>query len=196
MIREVWKDIEGYNGKYQISNLGKIRSLYTISSKGKRYYRVKELKLGKTKKGYLQTRLCKNGSMKNGGVRVHRLVAIYFLPNFNSLSQVNHKDGNKENNVVNLDNLYGESTNLEWCTNQQNAIHAQERGLNPSLKRLSENYNAKSVNQYTLDGTYIRTYNCLKEAAIDCGLKNACRITTACKDWKHTSGGYRWRFKK
>lgn len=184
-IEEEWKYVEGFENKYQISNYGNIRSLYTERN-GKRHYRIKNLKWGKITKGYFGIRLCLRGKMVSSP-RAHRLVAEAFIPNPNNLPQVNHIDGNKENNCV---------TNLEWCTNQQNALHSQEHGLNPSFKRLSENFNARCVEQYTLDWNYIRDYECIKEAAIDCGLKNTTRIIDACKNPNHSSGGYRWKYKK
>lgn len=99
---EIWKDIAGYEGLYQISNYGNIRN-----SKGRL------LKYYENHKGYYKVGLNKNG--KNSKFRVHRLVAQMFIPNPHEYPQVNHIDGNKQNNNV---------TNLEWCTNTENQIHA------------------------------------------------------------------------
>ena len=117
---EVWKDLPNYEGIYQISNYGSIRSLdhYVKSKVNKRiqYGRVRKPQL--SKKGYLQISIIKNGKKLNTGI--HRLVAIAFIPNINNYEQVNHIDSNKLNNNV---------SNLEWCTNKQNADHATKNNL-------------------------------------------------------------------
>lgn len=100
---EIWKNIEGYYGKYQVSSWGRIRN----AEKGR------ILTPYKTNKGYLKVGLFV-GNHKTEKHRVNRLVAKAFIPNPNNFPQVNHKDGNKENNSV---------TNLEWITNEGNAKH-------------------------------------------------------------------------
>ena len=100
---EIWRDIKDYEGLYQISNLGNVKSLYRKCSKnGNR-------SIGTDNKGYKRLYLNKNGKRKSH--RVHRLVASAFIPNDKNFPQVNHKDENKENNRVD---------NLEWCTNEYN----------------------------------------------------------------------------
>lgn len=108
-MKEVWKDIPGYEGMYQISNLGRVKSLGSTIREG---WNLKEkiLKLTKEPKGYLKVGLRKNGKIKT--VRVHRLVAESFVANPENLPEVNHKDENKENNLAD---------NLEWCTTKYNA---------------------------------------------------------------------------
>lgn len=103
---EIWKNIEGYNGKYQVSSWGKIRNAETGTI----------LKPYRNSKGYLKVGLHVKGKRIPVKHRVNRLVAQAFIPNPNNLPQVNHKDGNKENNSF---------TNLEWVTNEENYIHAQ-----------------------------------------------------------------------
>ena len=100
---EIWKDIEGYEGLYQVSSWGRVKSTY-------RGGRV--LKGRKTKTGYLRINLCKNRNVKE--YLVHRLVAQAFIPNPQNKPQVNHIDEDKENNHVN---------NLEWCTAKENVNH-------------------------------------------------------------------------
>lgn len=100
-VGEVWKDIKGYEGLYQVSNFGRVKSLF-------RYKKI--LKLCKSESGYLCVNLYKNKKMKR--ITVHRLVAENFI-NKPTL-EVNHKDGNKENNFI---------SNLEWVTTKENIIH-------------------------------------------------------------------------
>ena len=94
---EVWKDIKGYEGTYQVSSYGRVRSKNGIR------------KPQRDKYGYYQIGLHKNGNRKF--FKVHRLVAQAFIPNINNFPQINHKDEDKSNNKVN---------NLEWCTNKYN----------------------------------------------------------------------------
>lgn len=105
MEEEIWKDVSGYEGLYQISNKGRIKSF--INNKG--ICREKILKLVLKKTGYLQITLHKNKQQKV--FRVHKLVALAFLPNPNNLPFINHKDENKSNNCVD---------NLEWCDEKYN----------------------------------------------------------------------------
>lgn len=107
-MQEIWKDIKEYEGLYQISNLGNVKSLK----------RNKLLKPIKDKDGYLCVTLYKMCKLKEK--KVHRLVAQTFILNPENKPQVNHIDGNKQNNVVN---------NLEWCTRLENIEHAWKIGL-------------------------------------------------------------------
>ena len=107
---EQWKPIEGTDGKYEVSNLGRVRT------NGKR---PGMLKLTKQKSGYRYAMIqLSNGKQKN--CRVHRLVAEHFLPNPDNMKEVNHKDGNKDNN---------RADNLEWCTRSHNVKHSFDTGL-------------------------------------------------------------------
>ena len=108
---EIWKDIKGYEGKYQISNSGKVKSI--------NYHRGNSSRLliprCSTKNGnelYLYVVLCKNSKVHT--YKIHRLVAEYFVPNVDNKPYVNHKDGNKHNNNV---------ENLEWVTPLENNLH-------------------------------------------------------------------------
>lgn len=107
---EKWKDVENTNGKIQVSNYGRIRSLL----KGSPYI----LKQSKDEKGYLRVKVTIDRKVYS--FKVHRLVAKAFIPNDNNLPQVNHKDGDKSNNNY---------LNLEWISNYDNAHHAIENGL-------------------------------------------------------------------
>lgn len=112
MKEEIWKDIKGYEGYYQVSNLGNVRSvdrIVTYSDGIKCLHKGKILKLKKDRYGYLNSYLCKNSKVKT--ITIHRLVAENFLPNPNNLPEINHKDENKDNNCV---------SNLEFCTHLYN----------------------------------------------------------------------------
>lgn len=112
-MSEIWKDIKGYEGLYQVSNLGRV---YNIK-------RNKYKKPSKDKDGYLYVGISKQGKSKN--YKVHRLVAEAFISNLENKPQVNHIDGNKLNNVV---------KNLEWVTSKENIIHAHKIGLSYNAK--------------------------------------------------------------
>ena len=101
MEKEIWRPIKGYEGWYEVSSYGRVRSLdrVIIHSDGrKRLFKGRILKPKKYQNGYLFCDLCKNGQMKN--VIIHRLVAQAFLPNPDNLPEVNHKDENKTNNFI------------------------------------------------------------------------------------------------
>jgi hypothetical protein len=121
---EIWKDIEGYEGYYQVSNFGRVKSLNVF---GKEKHR----KLQTDKNGYLVIGLRKLGKEKN--CKVHRLVALTFIPNSNNKKTINHIDGVKTNNQV---------SNLEWATYSENMTHAFITGLKPNQSG-SKNWQAK-----------------------------------------------------
>lgn len=102
--KQIWRDIPNYEGLYQVSNTGRVRSLNY-----RRTAKTKVRKQGTNKLGYKNVNLCKDGKRK--GYLVHRLVAQAFIPNPNNYPVVNHKDENPSNNTV---------WNLEWCTQEYN----------------------------------------------------------------------------
>jgi hypothetical protein len=114
---EKWKDIKGYEGYYQVSNLGNVKSLDRVVWNGKVFHK----RIGKILKPkgdrYYELCLTKQGKLKK--VYIHRLVAQAFIPNPNNKAEVNHMDGNKVNNHI---------SNLEWCTSKENKKHAWENG--------------------------------------------------------------------
>ena len=116
-MNEIWKQIEGYEGLYEVSNLGKVKRLpITLHS---RFYKEKLLTISYNPgTGYYFVSLRKNEHNKN--YSLHRLVAMTFIANPDNLPEVNHKDGKKSNNCVD---------NLEWCTSKENIEHAIRSGL-------------------------------------------------------------------
>ncbi len=108
---EIWKEIKGYEGLYEVSDLGRVRSLdrYVSYVNGQKHLHKGKVLSPGVSNGYLQVSLCKNGEIKHP--LVHRLVADAFIPNPDNLPQVNHKDENPSNNMV---------VNLEWCSSEYN----------------------------------------------------------------------------
>ena len=139
---EIWLDIKGYEGSYQVSSLGRVKSLARVIEYRKGIYGNKKeiiLKTFKDRKGYLKYKLCKNGKEKS--VISHRLVALAFLHNLNQKPEVNHINGIKDDNRL---------ENLEWCTSSENTIHA----LNEKLKipqKVSEHGMSKLTEEKVLE---------------------------------------------
>ena len=127
---EIWKDITGYEGIYQISNHGRVRRIWK-KSRTNPEGKLKILKMSITGYGYYSLYLFKNGKRKQ--YTIHKLVAVEFIENPLNKPQVNHIDGNKINNHVD---------NLEWCTCSENIKHAYKTGLKKA-KTGADHYNSK-----------------------------------------------------
>jgi hypothetical protein len=173
MQEEIWKDISGYEGLYQISNYGKVKSF----KKEKNFGHL--LSFSINHKGYYQIVLTKNKKPKNW--LVHRLVALVFIPNPNNLPQVNHKDTNKTNNCV---------ENLEWITNEDNIKHAWEHNLFP---KGNERKCCRKVNQYDLDGNFIKQWDYVRGIEKELGFDNRA-ICRCCRGKRPTAYGYKWKY--
>lgn len=120
-MEEIWRDIEGYEGIYQVSNIGRVKSLNrAIHTKdGRCYIKHESLLNGSVDEdGYIRVGLTKDRKTKE--IFIHRLVALTFIPNPENKPQVNHKDGIKHHNML---------SNLEWATDKENVIHAIKNGL-------------------------------------------------------------------
>lgn len=152
--KEKWKDIKEYEGLYQISNLGRVKSLSRLQITGTSSYWSKEriLKPRLLKGGYLEVSLCKNSKLYY--FRIHRLVAIHFIDNTEQKPQVNHLDGCKINNIV---------TNLEWCTRSENIIHACKTGLmKPSAPRGENNSMSKLTDKQVAEIRRLKNKNIIQ----------------------------------
>lgn len=179
-MREEWKDIKGFEGLYQISNLGRVKSLY------KNIIRKPQ----KQPNGYLFLTLHKDGKIYN--LNIHRTVAFHFLE-IKEGKEINHKDGNKENNVVDLDNLYGDSTNLEWITKSENQKHAVKTGLRKTGDYVNT-FLMKPILCFTVDGVFIKEFDCTKRAAKELGLDSS-TITKILKGKNKSTKGYKFIYK-
>lgn len=181
--KQIWKDIPGYEGLYQVSNTGRVRSL-NYKHTGK----TKVLKQGTKGHGYKVVGIYKNGKRKN--YTIHRLVALAFIPNINNLPQVNHKDENPANNAV---------WNLEWCTDEYNINYGtrNERASN-SMKykyNVKNNPKAKPVLMFTKEGDFIRKFDCVPDANEYLGKDRRNKNICTCARGKiRTAYGYIWKY--
>lgn len=176
---EQWVDVIGYEGCYQISNFGNLRSLdrHVPSGNGenKRFQKGGAISVDSCKKGYQRVNLTVNGKGKT--TLVHRLVAKHFVENEYGLPEVNHIDGNKRNNHF---------LNLEWCTRKQNAKHAANNKLykNPG----------KEIRQLDLSGNLVKLHSSTKDAAKSLGIKRPENIANCARGLKPTAYGFKWGY--
>lgn len=178
---EIWKPIPGYEGSYEVSNLGRVRSVdrYILTKNGKVFKKGVIRKPKEDEDGYLRVNLSKNGKKKE--MFVHRLVAITFIDNPNNLPVVNHKDGNKKNNTV---------ENLEWCTRSENDKHAFKLGLRkPTCGGTSK----KVAKIDSKTNKIISVYKSMSEAARENGVTY--QLISYCANGKYkTAKGFKWAF--
>lgn len=178
-MEEVWKDVVGYEGFYQISSLGRVKSLERVvfDKDGIRRFCTTDKILAQSfnTQGYPQVSLYAHGNQKN--ITVHRLVAETFISKPDSFSQVNHIDENKLNNAV---------SNLEWCTEQYNLNYGTR------IKRSAEK-RARPVMQMNCDGAVIRTFKSAREAHNKYGYSYK-NISACCHGKKKSHAGYNWAF--
>lgn len=182
-MEEIWKDIEGYEGLYQVSNLGRVRSLDMVlpcNSKGVMSTRVRHgvirrQHIGHT--GYHYVLLLHGKRRKN--FRVHRLVAAAFVPNPLNLPEVNHKDEDKNNN---------RADNLEWCTSKYNHNYGS------TIERAADKIR-RPVYQMSMRGVIIQEFASVTDAANATGIARN-QISRCCLGRKsfNSAGGFKWKY--
>ena len=177
-MEEIWKDIEGYEGKYQVSNLGRIRTLHYKAGQ-----KVKIMALMNNGHGYLFVGLRLPNKPKKH-VYVHRLVAKAFIPNPNNYPQVNHKDEDRTNNRVD---------NLEWCDAKYNLGYGNRRTKEIITKKQTCRNGGKKVLMLSLDGEVLKQFDSQSDAAKFVH-GHSSLISQCCNGKIKSSQGYIWRF--
>ena len=180
-MSEEWKPVVGFEGYYEVSDMGRVRSLdrvvsgkdgCTLSIKGQM------MRPRPNTTGYPFVRLRMRG--KRGGYTVHRLVAKAFIPNPDNLAEINHKNEDKTDNRV---------ANLEWCDHSYN-MRFGTRG-----ERCRKKADCHAVVQMDMEGNVIAEFEAIKLAARVVGINNAETITKCCKGTRPSAGGYKWKYK-
>ena len=187
---EIWRtavyDGIVYEGLYKVSNLGRILSL-NYRNTG----RAELMNPGKDRGGYLKVGLSKNG--KTDTCKMHRLVAETFLPNPENKPQVNHKDENKTNNFVFLNedcSADKEKSNLEWSTPKENSNHGTRNER--ISKTMTNGKLSKKVLQLTLDGEFVREW----PSTAECGRNgfNEGHVAACCRGEEKSHKGFKWEY--
>lgn len=195
-MTEIWKDIAGYEGLYQVSNLGRVKSLpRELKRFAGRKCITKEriLTAHPNSKGYLRVQLKKDGTEERRFL--HRLVAEAFIPNPDSKGEVNHLDNVPTNNGV---------ENLEWVTHKENMEWASKCGRFDHLKEIHSRYGKMNIEKARKcverkvclideNGIVIKKFNTLTDACNAYGLDSG-GLCRCCQGKQKTCGGYRWRY--
>lgn len=190
IMEEIWKDIQGYEGLYQVSNLGRIKRLCYHTDNlllgVKSFYKERIKKLSSDKDGYLWCTLWSKEKSKL--LRVHRAVCTAFIPNHENKPCVNHKNGIKNDNRL---------ENLEWVTRSENDLHAYRTGLRTVNKTALgktgyESSTGKVVMQYDKNKNFIREFGSIRQAEQILKIKH---ISSVCRGKRKYSGGFIWRYK-
>ena len=192
-MKEIWKDIKGYEGLYQVSNLGNVKKIknkkYNINKKEVEEKEInKYISIGKHKLGYKNVKLTdKNGIRKN--LFLHRIIAEAFVENPNNFNIINHKDGDKSNNNIN---------NLEWTTQKDNVNHAWKNGLCENVRKvcaINGKRKSKKIIQKNKNGEVIKVWNSAMDIERELGIIHN-NITFCCKHHNRTAGGFIWEYYK
>jgi hypothetical protein len=178
ICKEVWREVDGYNGRYLVSSYGRVATIRKTT--------CKILRQLVDKFGYAYISLTKNDKCKV--VKVHRLVALAFIPNPENKPQVNHINSIKTDNRI---------ENLEWCTAIENIRHAVEAGRfigrkKGNIKSGALNHRSKSV-EMMQNGMVMKKYGCISEATMELSIDRA-SISKCCSGHRRKAGGFEWRY--
>lgn len=187
---EIWKDVVGYEGFYQVSDLGRVRSVERLVNAPNNRRCVRQsvvLRQTLSNSGYYFVGLSVNGKLKNPSV--HRLIAIAFKPNPENKPDVNHIDGVKTNNLL---------SNLEWATKSENGIHAFRLGLSvPQKTNLGRfgglAYRKRAVDVFDKEGVKIDYFTNVREGAKEYGVAET-SVSNCLNGRAKTCGGVIWRY--
>ena len=170
-MEEEWRPVKGYEGLYEVSNMGRVKSLH--------YGKERILRMPDNSAGYRNVELENKAPQRK---LVHRLVAEAFIPNPMNLPVVNHLDGDKHNNCV---------SNLEWCTYRQNTLHAIKLGLfNPSFPSTvnCKGPKGKPIVVYAKTGEFVSFFSSATEAAKVLGISRDSIYKATNNKCKHAHG--------
>lgn len=183
-MEEIWKPINGYEGLYEVSNMGRVKSLPKTVEQyyGYKITNERMLKQSPDRKGYMMAWLYKNKKRKT--MKVYRLVANAFIPNPESKPQIDHI------NAINTDNR---ACNLRWCTGKENFHNPISYRRNSESKFGRKNHNAKSVVQLSLDGIPIRIWDCINDVKRELGFHHS-HISQCCSGKRNVAYGFIWKY--
>ena len=184
-MQEIWKDVKGWEGIYQISSLGRLKSF-------KRSTTGLVMKMTNKTGWYFSVVLCRGS--RSQSTRIHRLVAEHFIPNPKNKKTVNHKDLNKQNNIV---------SNLEWTTQKENNAHAGKNlpHKNDGMINYNQNIRPNAIVQMSLNRVHLKEYKNAKEASDSTGVCQRNILQVANKTeykpglTRKQAGGFIWKFK-
>lgn len=176
MYKEIWLEIVGFEGRYEVSNLGRVRNMVNG--------RVRSLQ--QDKNGYWRITL-KDLDSKKRSKLVHRLMATTFIPNPKNYPILNHIDGDSSNCLLN---------NLEWCNHSHNIQHAYDLGLRVGAFTGvlgKDNPSSKKVNQYDLEGNFVRGWDCVGDVTRELNYSQG-NISSVARGERYKAHGFIWKY--
>ena len=200
-MKEIWKDIKGYEGIYQVSNLGRVKSLDRIDSNNHPLKGV-ILKPYISNSGYLLVGLYRQ--QKRDRKLLHRLVAEAFIPNPDNKPEIDHMNTDKTDNTVCLDedgSVNYDKTNLRWTTRKENINNPLTKtkmrinARKPSKGKYGKKHHrSKPIIQYDKEGNFIKEWECANDVERVLGISNK-HIGSVCLGKRKSCGGYIWKYK-
>lgn len=175
--KEIWLPVKGYEGLYEVSSFGRVRS---IGKGGSGNSKMRIMSPRVTTKGYLSVQLWNNGIGKNH--KIHRIVAEAFIPNWFDDTQVNHRDENKHNNHID---------NLEWCSSKYNSNYGTRNER--ITEKMTNGKLSKPVLQFTKTGEFVREWPSSQEVGRN-GFDNS-TIRKCCNGKRKSHNGFVWKYK-